>query len=81
MEHRFPRSRFGKAREHWVLHELCEVRLTALEGEPAWTADCRTLVREDERLTYLLRRYRFGGPEGKLQSYLEPKVLLELAVH
>jgi eukaryotic-like serine/threonine-protein kinase len=69
------RRRLAKVKIHWVLHDLCEARLTTVAGDPAWTADCRTLVREDDKLTYVLRRYLFGGPEGKLQTYLEPKIL------
>ena len=69
------RRRLGKVKIHWVLHDLCEARLTTVAGDPAWTADCRTLVRENDKLTYVLRRYLFGGPDGKLQSYLEPKIL------
>ena len=73
------RRRNAAAREHWLVHDVCEVQLTAVAGQPAWSADCRTLSGEDGRVAYVLRRYLFGGADGKLQAFGEPKAFRQLA--
>lgn len=67
-------ARLRGLKAQWILHDTCEVAVIGSGDESKWSADCRVIIREDDRVAFLVRRYVRGGSAGKLQSIGEPEV-------
>lgn len=68
---------FRQHPEETVLHGTCEVTVDAVGDveHDNWVAECDKVVAHSPEVAVVITRYEFGGPDTKLRSVQEPRII------